>query len=334
MLVVDRASGGLRDCIVRELPTVLRRGDLLMLNESRVVPARLVLRRAQGGRVNGLFVREVAPGSWELLLESRGRLAVGDVLRLDRASANGGPAADGQAAPAVIRLAERGERGAWRGFVESPESASTLLERFGAMPLPPYIRRLAQAREPHDLLDRERYQTVFAQNAGSVAAPTAGLHLTPELFGGLAAAGIDRGFLTLHVGPGTFQPVHAEDLNDHRMHAEWFDLPPDVAARHAAARQAGGRIVAVGTTTTRVLESCAGEAGDLAARSGWTELLIQPPYQFRAVDVLLTNFHLPRSTLLALVFAFAGRELVMRAYQAAIERRYRFFSYGDAMLII
>lgn len=334
LMVVERASGSLRDCIIRDLPTLLRAGDLLVLNESRVVPARLVLRRAQGGRVNGLFVREVGPGSWELLLESRGRLAVGEVLRLERASARAAVVADGLDAPATIRLVERGERGAWRGCVESAEPVGVLLERFGAMPLPPYIRRVANIDDSHDAADRERYQTVYARNAGSVAAPTAGLHLTPELIGALQAAGIGRACLTLHVGLGTFQPVHAEDLNDHRMHAEWFDLPPDVAARHAAARQAGGRIVAVGTTATRVLESCAAPAGGVAARSGWTDLLIQPPYQFRAVDVLLTNFHLPRSTLLALVCAFAGRELVMRAYQEAIERGYRFFSYGDAMLIL
>jgi S-adenosylmethionine:tRNA ribosyltransferase-isomerase len=225
----------------------------------------------------------------------------------------------------------------WRFVLRDPrrpgEPLDELLERAGRMPLPPYIRR-GRGQDPLRQLDRERYQTVFAREPGAIAAPTAGLHFTPELLAGLAAHGVERAALTLHVGLGTFLPVTSERVAEHRMHAEAFVLPAPTAAAVERARARGGRVVAVGTTVARGLETCADERGRVAPGAGETSLFITPGYRFRAVDVLLTNFHLPRSTLLMLVCAFAGRERVLRLYREAVEAGYRFYSYGDAMLVI
>ncbi len=357
LMRVDRAAGSLSDHRIADLPGLLRAGDLLVVNRTRVLPARFIARRAAGGRINGLFLHEDSPGRWHVLLAGRGRIREGETLGLQ----------DGRWR---LTLEQRGPRGAWRVAVAPPDPAEQVLERVGRMPLPPYIRREREDDPELDAIDRARYQTIFASEAGAVAAPTAGLHFTSALLDRLRDAGIELTQLTLHVGLGTFRPVEVDDLNDHVMHAEWYRLPAHAVAAIAQAKSRGGRVIAVGTTAVRVLETAArtdavatdqvrggkqpftrgaaartapttgatssaaaSTAIELAPCEGWTDLLIQPPFEFRVADALLTNFHLPRSTLLALVYAFAGADLTRRAYAAAIEGGYRFYSYGDAMLI-
>jgi S-adenosylmethionine:tRNA ribosyltransferase-isomerase len=321
LLVVDRTTGTLAHRTIADLPELLRAGDRLVLNDTRVVPARLRgTREETGGKWEGLFLQELAGGEWEVLGQTRGRLREGESLLLT-------PRHSSDPALRLI-LSRRGEEGAWIVRPESDEPAFGLLERYGDVPLPPYIRK-GVAAQP----DVERYQTVFARQRGSVAAPTAGLHFTEELFGALDARGVTRTFVTLHVGVGTFRPVATDRLDRHVMHSEWAELSPGAADAIRRSRTNGGRCVAVGTTSVRVLETAAA-GGELDAFRGRTSLFIRPPYRFHAVDVLLTNFHLPRSTLLVLVSAFAGHELIRRAYAEAIRERYRFYSYGDAMLIL
>ena len=325
MLVVSRAEGAWRDGSFAEFPSELRGGDTVVVNNTRVFPARLVGRREPtGGRVELLLVRrrgEFGGETWEALarparrLEAGARLAFGDGRLGAEVLA---PSEDG--AGRVVRFHARGD------FRE-------LLEEFGRMPLPPYIKResddLASREE-----DRERYQTVYAAAAGAIAAPTAGLHFTPRVFEELRSRGVRVAEVTLHVGYGTFAPVRAEDLGQHRVAAEHFEITDAAAEEVNATRGRGGRVVAVGTTTVRALETAAGEGGRVLPGRGETRLTITPGYRFRAVDALLTNFHLPRSSLLVLVSAFAGRELVLAAYRHAVARRYRFYSYGDCMLIL
>jgi S-adenosylmethionine:tRNA ribosyltransferase-isomerase len=318
LMVLDRRTGRTAHHHVRELPDLLRAGDCLVLNRTRVVPAKFGARRATGGRVEGLFLREIAVGVWSVLLGSRGRLRLGETLRL------------GDGPQEIALLSSEGD-GMWRVRVAPAEAAVEVLSRVGRTPLPPYIKRVAN--DPNDP-DRATYQTVYAAEPGAVAAPTAGLHFTPALLEQLAASGIHRAEVVLHVGLGTFQPIAVEDLAEHRMHAEWYELDANAAAIINTARASGGRIVAVGTTSTRVLETCASSGRDIEPGSGWTDLFIVPPYDFKIVDGLLTNFHLPHSTLLALIFAVAGRERVISAYAEAVRERYRFYSYGDAMLIV
>jgi len=332
LLIVDRATGQLTDSRIAELPDWLRAGDRLVLNNSRVVAARLVGVRTQtGAKWEGLFLREREDGAWELLGKTRGKLVAGETVTI--------PAASGGRTPMVLELVEKDDEGAWfvrpRGANgKTPRrSAFDWLAEYGRVPLPPYMER-----EPESG-DRERYQTTYAAVDGSVAAPTAGLHFTPELLTRCVAKGVAHDFVTLHVGIGTFRPVAVERLADHVMHYETCELTDDVAARLVETRAAGGRIVAVGTTSVRTLETAAAMSvtgGGPSPRGyrGETNLFIRPPYRFQSVDVLLTNFHLPRSTLLVLVSCFAGRELMLRAYEHAIRERYRFFSYGDAMLIV
>jgi S-adenosylmethionine:tRNA ribosyltransferase-isomerase len=339
LLVVRRADATLSHHTFSDLPDLLAPGDLLVLNDTRVLPARLVGRRARtGGKWEGLFLRQTADGCWELLCQTRGRLAEGEIIDIEPVP---------QCSPLAPR-AEKSSRGARRLHLqlrlvgrleghwlarplppagEGP-SAVELLEHHGHPPLPPYIRKGRGAAEDH-----ERYQTVYARRAGAVAAPTAGLHFTPSLFERLRQRGIDRTFVTLHVGLGTFQPIQVADVTQHRMHREWGELSEDAAAAIAACRQRGGRLVAVGTTSVRVLETVAA-TGPLRPWSGETQLYIYPPYEFRAVDALITNFHLPRSSLLLLVSAFAAVDLIRTAYRTAVEQDYRFYSYGDAMLIV
>jgi S-adenosylmethionine:tRNA ribosyltransferase-isomerase len=317
LLVVNRKDGSLTHHRFRDLPELLASGDLLILNDTRVVPARLLGRKARtGGAWEGLFLGVTAEGYWELLCRTRGALRAGDWIEIE---------------PGPLRLELVGktpERHWLAKPVAASESALALLERHGRVPLPPYIRK--GRAEP---ADRERYQTVYARVPGSAAAPTAGLHFTPEVLAACRQRGIDQAWLTLHVGAGTFQPVQVEEVEHHQMHREWGDLPSATVEAITACRRRGGRVVAVGTTSARVLETVAA-TGSLAPWSGSTSLFIRPPYTFRAVDALITNFHLPRSTLLMLVSAFAGIDLIRRAYRMAVESEYRFFSYGDAMLIL
>lgn len=319
LLVVRRASGSIEHRTFHDLPELLSPGDLLVLNDTLVLPARLRGRRARtGGRWEGLFLSERPDGSWELLTQTRGCLSEGEVILIEPG-------------PLQLILVSKTPAGRWiaRPVPGEPGvSPFALLEKHGEPPLPPYIRK--GRAEP---ADRERYQTVYARRPGAVAAPTAGLHFTPRLFDQLDQRSVRRAYVTLHVGLGTFRPVQVGRIEDHHMHREWGELSAAAVAEVTACRARGGRVVAVGTTVVRVLET-AGAADSLVPWSGETELYIYPPYQFRVVDALVTNFHLPRSSLLLLVSAFAGVELVRRAYMTAIEHGYRFFSYGDAMLIL
>jgi S-adenosylmethionine:tRNA ribosyltransferase-isomerase len=315
LLVVDRAAGALHDSCIAELARWLRPGDALALNETRVRPARLDVRRASGGRIELLVVRPEPGGRWRVLARPAKKASPGTVLATD----------DGGLTLEVVETGEEGER-VVRVVSGDLDRA---LDAHGRVPLPPYIHR------PPEAEDRERYQTIFARVDGAVAAPTAGLHFTVELLAALGERGVSRVPLLLHVGPGTFRPISAPDPAQHVMDEEWYEITPEAAAALNAARANGGRVVAVGTTVVRALESaCDANAGALAAASGWTRKFIVPPYQFRAVDALLTNFHLPRTTLLLLVGAFAGEELLKRAYAHAVAERYRFYSYGDAMLVV
>lgn len=319
LMVLDRTSGTITHRIFRDIHEYLRPGDCLVRNNTRVIPARFFCRRRTGGKVEALFLREDGD-AWRVLLRPSARLSAGERILCEPADT---------ATDAVqIELIERRDDGEWRVRPLPGMAPRDLLTRIGVTPLPPYIRRdpLPSAS------DAERYQTVYAARDGAVAAPTAGLHFTRELLDQLAAAGVRVCDVTLHVGLGTFAPVKEDDLRRHRMHAEWYDVGRDAVGAIDATKAAGGRIVAVGTTSARTLESF-GEA-DIRPARGITNLFIQPPYRFAHVDALLTNFHLPASTLLALVMAFAGVDLTRRAYQQAVAQRYRFYSYGDAMLIV
>jgi S-adenosylmethionine:tRNA ribosyltransferase-isomerase len=320
LMVVDRARQSLEHWHIRDLPEILHTGDCLVLNDTRVVPARLLGRRAStGGHWEGLFLSVEADGRWRLLCKVRGTLSAGERVALD------GPRGED---PTHLRLLEKLPGGVWLARPEPDENPWTLLDRVGHTPLPHYILR---GRELES--DRDRYQTVFARHPGAVAAPTAGLHFTHELLKQLADAGIQECRVTLHVGLDTFRPIKSATLAEHQMHKEWCQLLPEAAERLRACRAGGGRLVAVGTTSVRVLETAAADGG-IKPWTGPAELFIRPPYEFRAVDALLTNFHLPRTTLLVLVRTFGGDELVMRAYEEAIRAQYRFYSYGDAMLIV
>ncbi|MCP4590692.1 MAG: tRNA preQ1(34) S-adenosylmethionine ribosyltransferase-isomerase QueA, partial [bacterium] len=279
--------------------------------------------RRTGGRIDGLFLLEQADGSWEVLLRNAGRIKPDESLSF---------AGINEPCPWSVKPQENLGQGRWRIGVEPADQAVEVLAKVGRAPLPPYIRRQG-GTDAHDRHDAERYQTVYASQPGAVAAPTAGLHFTTEVLDELARRWIERVEVTLHVGLGTFSPVAVDDLTDHTIHAEWYALSASAAARLNAVRAAGGRIVAVGTTSVRVLESCVDAEGVLLPKSGWTRLFCYPPYTFRAVDAMLTNFHLPHSTLLALVMAYGGVEAIRRAYAHAVKSDYRFYSYGDAMFI-
>jgi S-adenosylmethionine:tRNA ribosyltransferase-isomerase len=317
LMVVRRDTGAIEHRQFRELPELLAEGDQLVLNDTRVVPARLLGRRARtGGKWEGLFLRELSDGSWEILAQSRGRLGPGESVRLDPGDLE-------------LVLMAKTDEGHWLVRpVGLGGDAQNLLERHGHVPLPPYIRKGIG-----DAHDQERYQTVFARNSGAVAAPTAGLHFTPAVFDRLRQVGVRWGFVTLHVGLGTFQPIQQGDITSHRMHQEWGQLSDELAEEINACKTRGRRVAAVGTTSVRVLETVAAR-GPIVPWNGETELYIYPPYRFRLVDSLVTNFHLPRTTLLLLVSAFGGIDLIKEAYMKAIEGQYRFYSYGDAMLIL
>lgn len=302
LLVLD-AEGPERHRRVRDLPGLLRPGDLLVLNDTRVIPARLYGRRGEG-KMEVLLVEKLGEQDWEALVRPGRRARPGTEIVFE-----------GLTAEVVDKREDR-----YR--LRFSEPVEPHLDRLGHIPLPPYIHR------PDEAADRERYQTVFARTPGAIAAPTAGLHFSERLLEEIAAAGVGIARVTLHVGIGTFKPVSVERVEDHRMDRERYEVGEETAEAIRRTRESGGRIVAVGTTVVRTLESSGGEAG-----SGSTELFITPGFQFRVVDALLTNFHLPRSTLLMLVSAFAGRERVLAAYEEAIREGYRFYSYGDAMLV-
>jgi S-adenosylmethionine:tRNA ribosyltransferase-isomerase len=327
MLVVDRQAGTLRHCQVRDLPEILRPGDRLVLNDTQVVPARLFgSRTATGGKWEGLFLEALPTGEWRLIGQSGGRLRPGDAISIVPAhGVRHGPVIDEQL---ILTLIERDDEGVWTANPSTTEPPIDVLRRFGTVPLPPYIRRKLGTES-----DWQRYQTTYARRPGAVAAPTAGLHFTPDLLAACAERGIDRSFVTLHVGIGTFRPISVERLSEHVMHREWCEVSEETCRQIAETRGRGGRIVAIGTTSVRTLET-ASHSGATQFWSGETNLFIRPPYEFRAVQCLLTNFHLPRSTLLVLVSAFAGLDLVRSAYEAAVRERYRFYSYGDSMLVL
>ncbi len=313
LLTLDRETGEVGHLHFYDLPNLLRPGDCLVLNDSRVLPARLLgHREPTGGAVEVLLLIDRGDKVWECLVRPGKKVRPGTRLSFG----------DGLLTADVLEEVEGGNRLIrfhYEGiFLE-------LLERLGKMPLPPYIKE--------ELSDPERYQTVYSREAGSAAAPTAGLHFTKELLARVAAMGVDLAYVTLHVGLGTFRPVKEEEITDHEMHAEFCMIPAQAAATINAAKARGGRVICVGTTSCRTIESWADEDGTLKESAGWTSIYIYPGYRFKVLDCLITNFHLPESTLVMLVSALAGREHILSAYREAVERKYRFFSFGDAMFI-
>ena len=326
LMVLDRRLGTISHRQIRDLPKLLRTGDCLVLNNSRVLPARLLgVRTATGGKWEGLYLGSTPSGLWRLIGQTRGYLRLSESITVTNDTSMA----------LQLKLIEKEADGVSLFEPSLRENVLDLLQRFGSVPLPPYMDR-KQATS----LDLERYQTTYARHPGSVAAPTAGLHFTPELLDACNERGIQRAEVTLHVGIGTFRPVAVENLSEHRMHSEWCEISQIAAMTLAETRSRGARIVTVGTTSLRTLESACHGIGVPDATPtfrewrGETNIFIRPPYEFASTDVLLTNFHLPKSTLLMLVSAFGGLDFVLNAYHTAISERYRFFSYGDAMLII
>ncbi len=331
LLVLNRSTGRIEHREFRDLPTYLREGDLLVLNNSRVIPARLHGTNSQtGGHFEMLLLQENEPNDWWAMVRPAKRARAGTRIILR------GGGISGEESRIEVTVTAINEEGHRRLIFSGTKNIFDKLDQIGEMPLPPYIHRERQSEK-----DRERYQTVFAQTPGSIAAPTAGLHFTEDLLGEIRARGIETQFITLHVGLGTFAPVKSDTVAEHKMHEERYEVSAQTARAVNEARSSGRRIVAVGTTTVRVLESVASEnEGKLVTGSGRTRIFIFPPYEFKIAGAIVTNFHLPCSTLLMLVSAFAatgetrGRELILAAYAEAIRERYRFFSYGDAMLIL
>jgi len=319
LLVVARDTDRLEHRRFSDITRYLQPGDVLVLNNTRVVPARFVARRPTGGRVEGLLLEERSDnGRWTAMLKARGRLLQGETLTLsERMHAT---------------LVEKCDGGRWLVHFNRPDVAQ-FLDRHGLAPLPPYIKR-DRASDARDKTDRARYQTVFARLRGSVAAPTAGLHFTRELLRTIRAHDIDIVYVTLHVGLGTFLPIRTERLEDHPMHSEYFHVSEAARRTLRRARSRGARIVAVGSTSVRVVETIADTLEEPGPAEGWTDLFIYPPYRFKMVGAMITNFHLPKSTLLPLVAALCGRRRLLDAYREAIRRTYRFYSYGDAMLVL
>ena len=321
LMVVDRRDQSIAHAHIRDLPELLAPDDCLVLNDTRVIPARLVGHRTKtGGRWEGLFLNFDEHGFWQIMGKTRGKLLVGEMITLQRT--------DGTEDVKLL-LATKLDGGIWAAKPQTDEPPLELLDRVGRVPLPPYIRGGDMVEA-----DRARYQTVFARTPGAVAAPTAGLHFTEALLKKIKTTGVTLTRITLHVGLGTFRPISAERFEDHEMHSEWGQIGQATIDQIDHCRKAGGRVVAVGTTSVRLLESAATPDGVIYPFADHTDLFIRPPYKFRAVDAILTNFHLPMTTLLVLVRTFGGDELIRRAYQEAIDQRYRFYSYGDAMLIL
>ena len=313
LMTLDRRTGETGHRHFYDLPSLLRPGDCLIMNDSRVLPARLLGRRLPGGGAcEVLLLTDKGENVWECLVRPGRKLRAGARMTFGDGSLTAEVAEELADGNRLVRFAYEGI------FLE-------VLERLGKMPLPPYIKE--------ELQDQERYQTVYSKVLGSAAAPTAGLHFTPELLSELESKGVNLGYVTLHVGLGTFRPVKEEAIEDHDMHSEFCTVPPETAELINRTKAAGGRVICVGTTSCRTLESWAGEDGHMEARSGWTNIYLYPGSRFKVMDGLVTNFHLPESTLIMLVSAFAGREAVLAAYREAVKERYRFFSFGDAMFI-
>jgi len=323
LLVYRRADRSIEHRRFYDLPAYLKSSDCLVWNQTRVVPARLYGRRAEtGGKWEGLFLKLLPDGGWEIIGQTRGKLQPGEFLEIPH------PDTDDVL---QLQLIERREGGCWLARPANTGQVSPwdLLDRFGSIPLPPYIQDGHAEQQ-----DRERYQTVYAQKPGAVAAPTAGLHFTPELIERCRTAGVDFSSVTLHVGLGTFRPVSVDDLDAHQMHREWCEVPAETVSQLQQCREAGGRRIAVGTTTVRTLETASRDAGELQPWDGESDLFIRPGFEFRCTDGLITNFHLPKSTLLIMLSALVGRDEILRIYETAIREQYRFYSYGDAMLIL
>lgn len=314
LMVLGKKDGSVTHRVFRDITEYINPGDCLVINNTKVIPARLFGQKEDtGAAVELLLLRRLCGSQWETLVRPGKKAKPGTKLIFG----------NGMLAGKIIRVAEEGNRiiqFSYDGIFEE------ILDQLGEMPLPPYIT--------HQLQDRQRYQTVYARHEGSAAAPTAGLHFTPQLLDEIRAKGADIAEITLHVGLGTFRPVKTENVLEHHMHSEFYQLEQEAADKINRAKQGGGRIISVGTTSTRTLESIADEHGFVKAASGWTQIFIYPGYQFRCIDALITNFHLPESTLIMLVSALAGREHVLDAYRTAVQEEYRFFSFGDAMLIV
>ena len=312
LLLLDKNTGEIEHRHFYDLPAYLHKGDCLVMNDSRVLPARLLGCRSSGGSVELVLLRDLGEGKWECLSRPGRKTKPGTELSFG----------DGELKASVLEVAEGGNR-----IVQFHYDGIFLevLERLGKMPLPPYIKA--------ELQDSERYQTVYSRELGSAAAPTAGLHFTKELLDKIAEKDVKLCYVTLHVGLGTFRPVKEDEIEDHAMHSEFCIIPEETARIVNETKKNGGRVIAVGTTSCRTLESFANEDGTLSATSGWTDIFIYPGYRFKCIDALITNFHLPESTLIMLVSALAGREHVLNAYKTAVEEKYRFFSFGDAMFI-
>ena len=313
LMVLNRQNGSITHRVFSDVVDYLRRGDTLVINDTRVIPARLFgIKPDTGGHVELLLLKRVEADVWETLVKPGKRCRIGTILDFG----------DGRLSGRITDILSDGNRlisFSYDGIFEE------VLDGLGQMPLPPYIT--------HKLKDKERYQTVYAANSGSAAAPTAGLHFTRELMKKITDKGVSIAPITLHVGLGTFRPVKADDIADHHMHSEYYSIPPETSDTIRQTKANGGRVIAVGTTSTRALESAADDNGIVETKSGWTDIFIYPGYSFKVIDGLITNFHLPQSTLLMLVSAFAGRENVLKAYEEAVRQRYRFFSFGDAMFL-
>jgi S-adenosylmethionine:tRNA ribosyltransferase-isomerase len=322
LLVLNRTTGALTDSKFGSVGQYLSKGDCLVINDTKVLPARFFAQRETGGKIEGLFLREQTSGLWQILLRSAGRVKIGEKIRLkDKAGAD----------YCSAELLEKSQGGECTLKIESDDDLHIILGQIGFTPLPPYIKRDTDLSQ--DEIDRSRYQTVYASADGAVAAPTAGLHFTDELIDRLKDKGVQFASVTLHVGPGTFKPVTTETLEEHKMHSERFQIDKHNVDIINSAKKDGAKVIAVGTTSVRVLETVA-ENGQVKPGCGETKLFIMPGYDFKIVDVMITNFHLPRSTLLALVAAFADLDNMLAAYRHAVRNKYRFYSYGDSMLIV
>lgn len=322
LLVLDRAGDAIADKTFSDITEYLQPGDCLVLNDTKVLPARFFAQRKTGARLEGLFIEELEGGRWQVMLKNSRKIKPGEIIEL---------IGNDKTPFCEVTAVERMDDGQWILNVHAEGNPEDILAKTGFPPLPPYIKRDDNSLAAAD--DFSRYQTVYAKNAGAIAAPTAGMHFTTELMDELKQMGVKIAYVTLHVGAGTFKPVTAENLADHPMHSERYSLDADNAEIINKAKGSGGRVVAVGTTSVRTLETIAAD-GEVRPAQGATRLFIKPGFEFKAVDVIITNFHLPKSTLIALVGAFAGLDTIMNAYAYAIEQKYRFYSYGDSMIIL